>query len=311
MCLGWTASKLSLPPWAHQQRLTLFSSWAAIHLSVARLRCYLLLEMAKPSLGSGALWSHLQKGLSTCGIIHQLLHLDWSSSSPVFYIFESPESILGSRTLEVLNIYQWVNSGGKKDLRNRLSFSVSFGLLKKSKRKEVYWRLVHRWLMIITVQFSSVAQSCLIICDREAHQASGSVTNSWSLLKLMSIELVMPSNPLILYRPLLLLPSVFPSIRVLSNESVLCIRWPKYWSFSFSISPSSEYSEMISFRIDWLDLLAVQETLKGLLQHNSSKASILLHSAFFIVQLPHPYMTTGKTIALTRQTCWQSNVSAF
>ena len=143
--------------------------------------------------------------------------------------------------------------------------------------------------MIITVQFSSVAQSCLIICDREAHQASGSVTNSWSLLKLMSIELVMPSNPLILYRPLLLLPSVFPSIRVLSNESVLCIRWPKYWSFSFSISPSIESSGLISFRIsfriDWLDLLAVQETLKSLLQHHSSKASILLCSGFFIVHL--------------------------
>ena len=158
--------------------------------------------------------------------------------------------------------------------------------------------------MIITVQFSSVAQSCLIICDWEAHQASRSITNSWSLLKLMSIELVMPSNPLILCRPLLFLPSIFPSIQV------LCIRWPKYWSFSFSISPSNEYSEMISFRIYWLDLLAVQETLKSLLQHHSSKASILRHSAFFIVQLSHPYMTTGKTIALTRRTS-VGNVSAF
>ena len=158
--------------------------------------------------------------------------------------------------------------------------------------------------MIITVQFSSVAQSCLIICDWEAHQASRSITNSWSLLKLMSIELVMPSNPLILCRPLLFLPSIFPSIQV------LCIRWPKYWSFSFSISPSNEYSEMISFRIYWLDLFAVQETLKSLLQHHSSKASILRHSAFFIVQLSHPYMTTGKTIALTRRTS-VGNVSAF
>ena len=112
----------------------------------------------------------------------------------------------------------------------------------------------------------------------------------------------MPSNHLILCRPLLLLPSIFPSIRVFSNESVLCIRWPKYWSFSFSISPSNEPSELISFRRDWLDLLAIQETLKSLLQHHSSKASILWHSAFFIVQLSHPYMTTGKTIALTRQT---------
>ena len=123
-----------------------------------------------------------------------------------------------------------------------------------------------------------------------------------SLLELMSIELAMPSNHLILCRPLLLLPSILPSIKIFSNESVLCIRWPKYWSFSFSISSSNEYSGLISFRIDWLDLLAVQRTLKSLLQHHSSKASILQHSAFFIVQLSHSYMTTGKTIALTRRT---------
>ena len=135
-----------------------------------------------------------------------------------------------------------------------------------------------------------------------ACQASLSITSSQSLLKLMSIKSVMPSNHLILCHPLLLPPSVFPSIRVFSNESVLHIRWPKYWSFSFSISPSNEYSGLISFRMDWLDLLAVQGTLKSLLQHHSSKASILRHSAFFIVQLSHPYMTTGKTIALTRQT---------
>ena len=135
-----------------------------------------------------------------------------------------------------------------------------------------------------------------------ARQASLSVTNSRSLLKLMSIELVMPSNYLILCRPLLLLPSNFPSIRVFSSESVLHIRWPKYWSFSFSISPSIEYSRLISFRMDWLDLLAGQGTLKSLLQHHSSKASILWHSAYFIVQLSQPYMTTGKTIALTRWT---------
>ena len=118
----------------------------------------------------------------------------------------------------------------------------------------------------------------------------------------MSIESVMPSNHLILCRPLLLLSSIFPSIRVFSNESALCIRWPKYWSFSFNISPSDEHQGLISFRMDWLDLLAVQGTLKSLLQHHSSKASILLPSAFFIVQLSHPYMTTGKTIALTRWT---------
>ena len=135
-----------------------------------------------------------------------------------------------------------------------------------------------------------------------ARQASLSITNSQSLLKLMSIESVMPSNCLILYCPLLLRPSIFSSIRVFSTESILCIRWPKYWSFSFSISPSSEYSGLISFRMDWFDLLAVQGTLKSLLQHHSSKASILQHSAFFIVQLSHPYMTTGKTIALTRWT---------
>ena len=135
-----------------------------------------------------------------------------------------------------------------------------------------------------------------------AVQASLSITNSQSLLKLMSIESVMLSNHLILCRPLFLPPSIFPSIRVFSNESVLCIRWPKCWSFSFSISPSNEHSGLISFRMDWLDLLAVQGTLKSLLQHHSSKASILQCSAFFTVQLSHPYMTAGKTIALTRRT---------
>ena len=135
-----------------------------------------------------------------------------------------------------------------------------------------------------------------------ACQASLSTTNSQSLLKLMSIELVMPSNHLILCHPLLLLPSIFPSIRIFSNESVLNIRWSKYWSFSFSISPSNENSGLISFRMDWLDLPAVQGTLKSLPQHHSSKASILWCSAFFIVQLSHPYMTTGRTIVLTRKT---------
>ena len=132
-----------------------------------------------------------------------------------------------------------------------------------------------------------------------ARQASLSITNSQSLLKLTSIELVMPSNHLIVYCPLLLLPSIFP--RLFSNESVLCIRWPKYWSFSFSISGSKEHPGLISVRMDWLDLLAVQGTLKSLLQHHSSKALSLRHSAFFMVQPSHPYMTTGKTIALTRQ----------
>ena len=135
-----------------------------------------------------------------------------------------------------------------------------------------------------------------------ARQASLSIANSQSLLKLISVELVMPSNHLILCHPFLLLPLIFPSIRGSSSELVLHIRWPKYWSFSFSISPSNDYSELISFRIDWLDLLAVQGTHKSLLQHHSSKASILWCSAFFIVQLSHPYMTTGKTIALSRWT---------
>ena len=141
--------------------------------------------------------------------------------------------------------------------------------------------------------YCSFSKSCLIA----AQQASLSCTISWSLLKLMSIELVMPSNHLIFCCSLLLPPSIFPSIRVFSNESALHIRWPKYWSFS--ISRSNEYSGMISFRMDWLDLLAVQGTLKSLLQHHSSRASILQPSAFFMVQLSHPYLTTGKTMALS------------
>ena len=155
---------------------------------------------------------------------------------------------------------------------------------------------------MLIIQFSSVTQLCPTLCyPRTAVcQASLSITNSQSLLKLMSIESVMPSNRLILCHTLLLLPSIFPSITVFFNETTLHIRWPKYWSFSFNISPSNEYSGLTSFRMNWLDLLAVQRTLKSLLQHHSSKTSIL--PALFIVQLSHPYMTTGKTIALTRQT---------
>ena len=154
----------------------------------------------------------------------------------------------------------------------------------------------------LPVQFSGSVMSDSATPWTAALQASLSITNSRSLFKLMSIESVMPSNHLILCCPLLLLPSIFPSIRVFSNESFLHIRWPKYWSFSFSISPANEYSGLISFRMDWLDLPAVPGTLKSLLQHHSSKASILLCSAFFKIQLSHPYMTTGKTIALTRWT---------
>ena len=153
-------------------------------------------------------------------------------------------------------------------------------------------------------QFSSVTQWCPTLCDpmNRGTQASLSITNSRSSLRLMSIESVMPSSNLILCRPLLLLPPIPPSIRVFSNESTLLMRWPKYWSFHFSISPFKEHPGLISFRMDWLDLLAVQGTLKGLLQHHSSKAWILRCSAFFTVPLSHPYMTTGKTIALTRRT---------
>jgi len=148
---------------------------------------------------------------------------------------------------------------------------------------------------------SSVSQLCLTLCDPMDCSTPGLPVhhNSQSLLKLMFIESVMPSNHLILCRPLLLLPSIFPSIRVFSNELVHCIRWPKYWSFSFSIGPSNEYSGLITFSIDWFDL-AVQGTLKSLLQYHSSKGSVLRCSAFFMVQLSHPYMTTGKTIAMTR-----------
>ena len=153
-----------------------------------------------------------------------------------------------------------------------------------------------------SVQFSCSVVSDFVTPWTAAHQASPYIINSRSLLKLMSTELVMPPNHLMFCRPLFLLPSIFPSIRVFSNESVLHIRWQKDWRFSFSISPSNEYSGLISFRMDWLDLLAVQGTRKSLLQHHNSNASILWRSAFFTVQLSLPYMTTGKTIALTRQT---------
>ena len=154
---------------------------------------------------------------------------------------------------------------------------------------------------VLSVQFSGSVVSDSATLWIAEQQASLYITNFWSLLKLMSIESVMPSNHLVLCCPLLLLPSIFPSIRVFTNELILCIRWPKYWSFRFSISPSNEYSGLISFRMDWLDLLAVQGTLKSLLQNHSSKASFLWCSAFFTVQLSHPHMTTGKTITLTRQ----------
>ena len=171
------------------------------------------------------------------------------------------------------------------------------------------------WLWVVS-EFSSVQSLSRVRLSATpwtaTRQATLSITNSQSSLKLMFIELVMPSSHLILCCPLLLLPPIPPSIRVFSNESPLLMRWPKYWSFSFSISPPKEHPGLISFRMDWLDLLAVQGTLKSLLQQHSSKASIFWHSAFFTVQLSHPYMTTGKTIEWTSQTFfWQSNISAF
>ena len=176
-----------------------------------------------------------------------------------------------------------------------------------------YWYFYFPSEVPIHVQFSSDTQLCPTVCNLMDWGKPGFSVHqlSKSLLKLMSIELVMPSNHLILCRSLLLLPSIFLSIRVFSNESFLCIKWPKCWRFSFSISPSNEYSGLISFRIDWLDLLADQGTLRSLFQHHSSKASILQHSAFFITQLSHLYMTTGKTIALTGWTLVGKVISLF
>ena len=199
----------------------------------------------------------------------------------------------------------------------RLSIMTKWRLLQEYRKiKEIYYinRIKEKDHMIISInvekafdiQFSSVQSLSRVWLFANpwtaAHQASLSITNSQSPPKPMSIELVMPSSHLILCRPLLLLPSIPPSIRVFSNESTLRMRWPNYWSFSFNISPSNEHSGLVSFKMDWLDLLAVQGTLKSLLQHHNSKASILRHSAFFTVQLSHPYMTTGKAIALTRRT---------
>ena len=174
---------------------------------------------------------------------------------------------------------------------------------------------MHAWSSSSSVQFSSgQSLSCVRLFPTPwiaAHQASLSITNSQSSLRLTSIESLMPSSHLIFCRPLLLLPPIPPSIRVFSNESTLRMRWPKYWSFSFSVIPSKEIPGLISFRMDWLDLLAVQGTLKSLLQHYSSKTSILRCSAFFTVQLSHPYMTTGKTISLTRWTLVDKVMSPF
>ena len=195
--------------------------------------------------------------------------------------------------------------------RTWLALPCSFACLSVGPHRML--SLSSAWLKSTQSPFNSVqlvAQSCPTLCNPMDGSTPGLPIhhNSQSLTKLMS---VMPSNLLILFHPLLLLPSIFPNIRVFSNELALPIRWPKYWSFSFSISPSNEHPGLICFRMDWLDLLAVQGALKSLLQHHSSKALIFRHPAFFIVQLSHPYMTTGKTIALTRWTFFGKIMSAF
>ena len=202
------------------------------------------------------------------------------------------------------------------DNRWNLLFFFINGILHISAVDSTFTNKLHLFtpILVLTLISSVHSLSCVRLFATPwtvACQASLSITNSRSLLKFMSIKSVMPSNHLILCRPFLLPPSIFPSIRVFSNESVLHIRWSNYWSFNFSISPFNEYSGLISFRIDWLDLLAVQGTLKSLLQHHSLKPSVLWCSVFFIVQLSYPYMTTGKTIALYTELCWQSNISAF
>ena len=192
-----------------------------------------------------------------------------------------------------------------RNIHNRIPFNSRVGAKAPPRWKmKISGWAQESWNTSLLPQFNSVTQSCPTFATpwTAACQASPSITNSQSLLKLMPIKSVMPSSYLTLCLPLLLLPSILPNIRVFSNESVLCIRWPKDWSSSFSISPSNEYSGLTSFRIDWCDLLAVQGALKSLLQHHSSKPSILWHSAFFMIQLSHPYMTTGKSIALTRRT---------
>ena len=228
---------------------------------------------------SVTLWTPL--GSSVRGILQAGI-LEWVACPP-------PEDLSGPRIEPIVSYVSWIG-------------------------RRVLYHYHHYELTI--VQFSSVqwlSRVRLFVTPWIAvRQASLSITSSRSLLKLMSIGLVMPSNHFILCRPLLLLPPIPPSIRAFPNESTLRMRWPKYWSFSFSTSPSSEHPGVISFRMDWLDLLAVQGTLKSLLQHHSSKASIFQCSAFFTVQLSHPYMTTGKTIALTRWTfAGKVIVSAF
>ena len=259
------------------------------------------------SLGTFAEFSPLLPHL----FLHCLPHKRYSASVP--YLSESLEKTIklksftkhGHWTL-LTRYWIWANIRLINSTQHALKVTgFSWSSVRRSFLHEnLFNNLISN--VLITYQFSSVQSRSRVWLFATpwigAHQASMPITNSRSSLKLMSIELVMPSSHLILCCPLLLLPPIPPSIRVFSNESTLRIRWPKYWSFSFSIIPSKEHPGLISFRMDRLDLLAVQGTLKSLLQHHSSKASILQHSAFFTVQLSHPYMTTGKTIALTRGT---------
>ena len=254
------------------------------------------------------------------GFIGKFCHVMERSQSYKSVWMNFWDSLVAQRVKRLPAIWEtWVRSLGREDPLEKEMATHSLpgdshgqrslvGIIKSRTWPRDFTSLSLEW---ISSSFNSVQSlSCIWlfvtlwtgIHARQAHQASLSITNSGSLLKLMFIESVMPSNHLVLCCPLLPLPSIFPNIRVFSNESVLLIRRPKYWSFSFSISPSSEYSGLISFRIDWFDLLVVQGTLKNLLQHHSSKALILWCSAFFIAQFSHPYMTTGKTIALTRWT---------
>ena len=211
-----------------------------------------------------------------------------------------PHSLPGTTSANTLILRSWPSELGKHECLSSKLHSVwkLWGQPWRTAARDVLYRKGS----VTSVQFSHSVMSNSVTPWTAALQASLSITNFQSVLKLMSIALVMPSNHLIFCWPLLLLPSIFPSIMVFSNESALRIRWPNYWSFSFNSSPSNKHPGLISFRMDWLDLLAVQGTLKSILQHQSSKASILRCSAFITVQLLHPYMTTGKTIALTRRT---------
>ena len=248
-------------------------------------------------------WAHTHNKFTQSAFFLTPVHnqMDYTNEN---FSYSGAWNTLGNEIGLEKHIHYWSLDGseGTRGERGVQKGRKGFKCIFKIHMCQVLWKSTHVYYYDTSV--SSVAQSWLTLSDpmNRSTQASLSITNSRSPPKPMSIESVMPSNHLILCRPLLLLPSIFPSIRVFSNESALRIRWPKYWSFSFNISPSNEHPGPISFRMDWLDLLAVQWTLKSLLQHHSSKASILRCSAFFIVQLSYPHMATGKTIALTRQT---------